>query len=87
MLREGLDVPSADFPPEYNFTETLDSIPNSDLEMVPGPEDEPVPIRGSILDISKFESMLKEYYHLRGWNEKTGIPRPETLKALGQESL
>jgi aldehyde:ferredoxin oxidoreductase len=29
-----------------------------------------------------FEKSLKEYYALRGWNEK-GIPTPEKLKELG----
>ena len=87
MIREGLEVPQADFPPDYNFTEPLDSIPNSVLEMVPGPEDEPVSIKGTILDKDKFKGMLKEYYHLRGWDEKTGRPQPETLKVLGQEDL
>jgi aldehyde:ferredoxin oxidoreductase len=29
--------------------------------------------------------MLEDYYRRRGWDEKTGIPLPERLKALGLE--
>jgi aldehyde:ferredoxin oxidoreductase len=31
--------------------------------------------------------MLKEYYRLRGWDEKTGLPTKETLVKLGMEDL
>jgi aldehyde:ferredoxin oxidoreductase len=84
MLREGRQVPREDFPPEINFTEALKSGPNM---MVPGPGDKPINIAGNILDREKFRSLLKEYYRLRGWNEETGMPRLETLAALGLEDV
>jgi aldehyde:ferredoxin oxidoreductase len=31
--------------------------------------------------------MLKEYYRIRGWDEKTGLPTKETLEKLGMEDL
>jgi len=31
--------------------------------------------------------LLKEYYELRGWDEKTGLPTEKTLAALGMEDL
>ncbi len=37
------------------------------------------PARGETVDL---DSMLGEYYELRGWNER-GRPRPETLERLG----
>jgi aldehyde:ferredoxin oxidoreductase len=40
-----------------------------------------------LLDREKFAGMLKEYYHLRGWHEDTGLPRAETLTALGLEDV
>jgi aldehyde:ferredoxin oxidoreductase len=48
--------------------------------------DEPTPIglpisRGKSIDREKFKEMLDEYYSLHGWDE-TGMPYPETLKAL-----
>jgi aldehyde:ferredoxin oxidoreductase len=87
MVREGRRVPQADFPPAFNFTEPLQAIPNSDLAVVPGPGNEPVPIKGKILDRDKFTGMLKEYYRLWGWDEATGLPRAETLTALGLDDL
>ena len=53
------------------------------MEAVPGPGNDPVPIKGKVLDREKFETMLREYYRLRGWDESTGLPRPETLNELG----
>ena len=80
-------VPGADYPPEFNFTEPLQAIPNSDMTMVPGPSDEPVSIKGKILNRGKFKAMLKEYYRLRGWDEETGLLRGETLAALGMDDV
>jgi aldehyde:ferredoxin oxidoreductase len=34
-----------------------------------------------------FEKMLDLYYKLMGWDRKTGMPLPETLKELGLEHL
>jgi len=84
MVKEGRRVPEDDFPPEVNFTEPLK--PELPM-MVPGPGDEPVNIVGKVLERDKFESMLKEYYRLRGWDEATGLPRAETLYALGLDDL
>jgi len=33
--------------------------------------------------IRDYESMLREYYHARGWDPDTGVPRNDTLKKLG----
>jgi aldehyde:ferredoxin oxidoreductase len=87
LLREGRKVPEADFPPDYNFTEPLPTSSEFGVEMVPGPGDEPVRVIGNVLDRDKFTAMLKEYYRLRGWDEDTGLPRAETLAALGIADL
>jgi aldehyde:ferredoxin oxidoreductase len=42
---------------------------------------------GSYLDKEKFGRLLEDYYRMRGWNEKTGIPKPERLTALGLEDI
>lgn len=49
--------------------------------------DEPTPIglpvaRNKTIDREKFKQMIDEYYELHGWDEN-GVPRPETLEALG----
>jgi len=38
--------------------------------------------KDSPLHIIDFESMLEQYYKIRGWNNN-GIPTPKTLKKLG----
>jgi len=53
--------------------------------------DEPTPIglpvaRGKSLDREKFKQLIDEYYELHGWDEQ-GVPRPETLKNLGLDSI
>jgi aldehyde:ferredoxin oxidoreductase len=83
LLREGRRVPEADFPPEYNFTEPLQAVSTFGIGMVPGPGEEAVSTAGNTLDRGKFTKMLQEYYRLRGWDEATGLPLPETLAALG----
>ncbi len=87
LVHEGWKVPQSDFPPEYNFTEPLGTDPFGQPVIVPGPGKEPVDATGKILDRDRFISMLKEYYRLRGWDEKTGLPRAETLEALGLDDV
>ena len=87
LVREGRKLPEADFPPEFNFTEPLPGGPRGQPVMVPGPGETAVDVTGRTLDRGKFISMLKEYYRLRGWDETTGLPRPETLAALGLDDL
>jgi aldehyde:ferredoxin oxidoreductase len=86
LLREGRQVPEADYPMEYNFTEPLQSAQVGRM-VVPGPGDSAVDMAGNKLDRDKFTAMLKEYYALRGWDEETGLPRAETLAALGMADL
>ena len=48
---------------------------------------QPVDMTGNVLDRDKVTAMLKEYYQLRGWDEKTGLPTKETLTKLGMEDM
>ncbi len=41
------------------------------------------PSKGECLDREKYETLLTEYYSLRGWNLETGIPTSETRSRLG----
>lgn len=41
------------------------------------------PYKGQRLTRKELEEMLDEYYELRGWDTKTGIPTPKTLEGLG----
>ena len=42
---------------------------------------------GAVLDKAKFEGMKDEYYALRGWDPKTGIPTSEKLAELGLSAV
>jgi len=84
---EGHRVPEDDFPPEFNFTEPLFASVHGAKMIMPGPGATPVDMTGNVLDRDKFTEMLKEYYQLRGWDEKTGLPTKDTLASLGMESL
>jgi aldehyde:ferredoxin oxidoreductase len=86
-VREGHRVPQDDYPPEFNFTEPLGESIHGDKMIMPGPGARPVDMTGNVLDCSKFKAMLQEYYQLRGWEEKTGLPSKKTLAALGMEDL
>jgi aldehyde:ferredoxin oxidoreductase len=64
----------------FNIREGLrrkdDTLPNRFTKdpMLHGPG------RGQVVDL---KSMLNEYYELRGWDLKTGIPKKEKLRELG----
>lgn len=82
LLREGRQNPEADYPDDFNFTEPLRSVQGTGI-FVPGPGDAAIDMTGKTLDRPKYFKMLKEFYRLRGWDEETGIPKPETVKKLG----
>lgn len=44
------------------------------------------PVEGKNI-MEKWGRMLENYYAHMGWDPKTGIPLPETLKKLGLEDL
>ena len=44
---------------------------------------EPMPEGPAKGQVANLEVMLDEYYELRGWDKKSGIPKKETVKALG----
>jgi len=43
--------------------------------------------KGMTLDRDEFEKMKDQYYSIKGWDIKTGIPTEETLKKLGLEDV
>jgi len=51
---------------------------------------EPVPngpFKGESIDPEKFNKLLDEYYTLRGWNKKTGVPTRAKLERLGLKGV
>jgi len=48
---------------------------------------EPLEDTGWRIPVEDFEKMLDEYYELRGWDRKTGIPKLEKIRELDIEEL
>jgi aldehyde:ferredoxin oxidoreductase len=40
------------------------------------------PLKGAVLELEKYNTMLDIYYQKRGWN-KNGVPTKATLEKLG----
>jgi aldehyde:ferredoxin oxidoreductase len=57
----------SDYPPLRFFEEELPDGPG----------------KGSKLKREEYDQLLDEYYEARGWDKKTGVPTPATLRALG----
>jgi aldehyde:ferredoxin oxidoreductase len=49
--------------------------------------EEPSPSGNAVGQVIDLEPMLDEYYALRGWDIATGVPKLETLQALGLEAI
>jgi aldehyde:ferredoxin oxidoreductase len=88
LVREGRKGREDDVLPEFMFIEREEMIAdvfgmyNPDLYL-PGKEDEVISRKGKAVDKNEFEKMMDEYYQLRGWDSKTGLPEKETLNKLG----
>lgn len=82
LLREGWKAGDDDSPAEFNFTEPLVFDPLNPRLVVPGPAEEPVSVKGMVLDRAEFEAMRKEFYELRDWHPESGLQKVDLLKRL-----
>ena len=88
LVREGRKGREDDVLPDFMFIEREEMIAdvfgmyNPDLYL-PGKEDEVISRKGKAVDKNEFEKMMDEYYQLRGWDSKTGLPEKESLNKLG----
>jgi aldehyde:ferredoxin oxidoreductase len=87
LLREGWQAKAHDVPAEYNFTDPVESDMLNPNLIVPGPTEEPLSIKGNVLDRKKFEEMREEFYNLRGWDPETGLQKKETLERLAMADV
>ncbi len=87
LLREGWHAKEDDVPAEFNFTKPLESDHLNPEMIVPGPTEEPVSIRGNVLNREKFEEMRKDFYELRGWDPETGLQKIKTLRRLDLDDV
>ncbi|MFO8100719.1 MAG: aldehyde ferredoxin oxidoreductase N-terminal domain-containing protein [Dehalococcoidia bacterium] len=51
--------------------------------LVPDKDGQPVSRIGSIVERKEFEQMKDEYYRIRGWDMKTGLPTRASLQTIG----
>ncbi len=51
--------------------------------MLPGKDGELTSRLNAKLDREQFNTMLKDYYRLRGWDPESGLQTEECLKRLG----
>jgi len=88
LLREGRRGRQDDTLPEFMFIEREEMIAdvfgmyNPELYL-PGSGEEVISRKGKAVDRDQFETIMDEYYALRGWDVRTGIPTAETLQELG----
>ena len=82
LLREGWRAKEDDVPAEFNFTEPVQMDGLNPKLIVPGPSEEPVSIKGNLLDREKYEEMREDFYTLRGWDTETGLQKAGTLEQL-----
>ncbi|MFH1031874.1 MAG: aldehyde ferredoxin oxidoreductase N-terminal domain-containing protein [Chloroflexota bacterium] len=50
--------------------------------IVPDKNGNPVSRKGKVVETDKFEKMMSEYYQLRGWDAKSGLPTEARFKEL-----
>jgi aldehyde:ferredoxin oxidoreductase len=82
LAREGHRGRQSDTLPEYNFTTPLKFDVLNPQMLVPGPDGNPVSMKGVTLDRDGFERMKGEYYELRGWDALTGRQTRRKLENL-----
>jgi aldehyde:ferredoxin oxidoreductase len=87
LMREGWKAGQDDAPAEFNFTQPLVFDPLNPRLIVPGPTEEPVSVKGNVLDRGDFEAMRKEYYELRGWEPESGLQKADLLKRLAMPDV
>lgn len=86
-LRDGHKGRNDDTLPEFYFTTPLKGEGHNPECLVPGKDGEVVSRKGQVLEREKFEKMKDEYYHLRGWDIRTGIPAREKMLEMGLEEI
>jgi len=86
-VQEGHLIPEDDYPPEFNFTEPFYKSIHGTTMSMPGQGAQPVDATGRVLDKAQCNSMLEEFYDLRGWDRSTGLPSLKTLRELGMDDM
>ena len=87
LLREGWKAKDDDAPADFNFTDPIAFDPLNPRLIVPGPTEEPVSVKGNVVDRGEFEAMCKQFYELRGWDPDSGLQQRECLEQLDMSDV
>jgi aldehyde:ferredoxin oxidoreductase len=84
LLRQGWEGRKGDKILDYYFTEPLKKAELffNPEGLLPGKNGEIISRVGKVVEKEKFEQMLAEYYRLRGWEAKSGLPTQAKLEEL-----
>jgi aldehyde:ferredoxin oxidoreductase len=82
LLRQGWGGREGDALMDYLFQEPLTPVFFDPGCIIPDAEGKPVSRKGAILDRTEFERLKDEYYQLRGWEVKSGLPTKSKLEEL-----
>jgi len=82
LLREGhRGIGDDRLPDAWHTVPLKGDVTNPEL-VVPGRGDQVVSMKGAVVDRRAFERMREEYYGLRGWNTRSGLPTRGSLTEL-----
>ena len=93
LIREGRRSREADTLPEFNYAVPLQPAgykPECRLNpecLLPGENGKVVSKKGAVLDKGKFEKLKDDYYHLRGWDVKSGLQTRSKLRELDLQDV
>ncbi|NQT74102.1 MAG: hypothetical protein HQ553_15270 [Chloroflexi bacterium] len=88
LAREGCGGRETDKLLNFFYTTPLEGEPHLNRKLLVMREDgEPVSRKGAMLKSEDFERLKDEYYELRGWDSKTGMPTRGKLRELGLEEV
>lgn len=88
LLRDGHEGRNGDVLLDFFHTAPLESEPHLNRSLLaPGKNGEVVCRKGSVLDRTDFERLKDQYYDLRGWDARTGVPTAHKLASLDLEDI
>ena len=82
LLRQGRGGREGDRLMDYLHEEPLQNVFFNPDCLVPGKSGEIISRQGAIIQKTDFEKLKSEYYKLRGWEEKSGLPTETRLRDL-----
>ena len=87
LLRDGWKGRTDDTLLDFYHEEPLESVYWSADCLAPGKNGEVISRKGAMLERTDFENMKDEFYALRGWDVKSGIPTKDKLKELDLNNI